>query len=236
MFKLKFSQKNKYIIYITIAVIVSIFAAILPFILKTEKDTLISVIGVSFTAVAAVAGIATLIIAFLLYDRFGLGGKFIERQTDKVLELFTFLNEHKVTIHTESLHYFINPSTLLPLYLKDLLNYEHDKKKIILLNNKDYDAFIKPLSLIKNSYWLPLNIKDKISFLEIYGTATIEDAIDTKYVKLDFNAHPNNDDKWMRTLPEITFETYVIKFVELLKEIEGFLLKHSKIPINLRFK
>ncbi|HKC69521.1 MAG TPA: hypothetical protein VKG26_14895, partial [Bacteroidia bacterium] len=158
-------KKNNLII---LSISLCILSFIVPFFLKSSQDTYLSVISVSLTAMGTVATIITLIIAIYLYDRFGLESKFIEKQTEKVLELTDLLKGKTILVKTTGFTYFIRPSRQqLKSFNNDIIWYQEDRKKQILISPEDYDKALVEIIAIQRSYWLPEEIKIKMEFLQI---------------------------------------------------------------------
>ena len=67
-------SKNKIVI---ISITLGLLSLIIPFVIKTETDSLMSVLSTAFTALAAIATVLTLLIAILLYQKFGIESRFI---------------------------------------------------------------------------------------------------------------------------------------------------------------
>ena len=223
--------KRSHLIGSTIIICVVVF--IVPFVIKSKSDTYISVFSLSFTALGTVATFATLVIAILLYDRFGLKGLFIERQTDKVLELARHLKNINLNAQAKTFTYIVHINFNTLKMFEGFPPYKEDQTKTILLSFEDYELFMKEIYEFKNSYWLPEKIKQKLKFLEIFGMKEVEDFNDGNYIKFSFGYSSENDTKI--TIPKLTFEMLNINFHALINEIDEWIKKHSEIPIDLKF-
>lgn len=209
-------------------------AFVFPFIIMTCEDTISSILLLSFTAVGTVATIATLVIAIFLYDRFGLEGKFMEKQTEKVLELVDLIKGKTITVKVKNFNYLVRPSRKQLDALNKFTFYQRDCKKIILVSPDDYELALRKINAVRRSYWLPKKIKEKMIFLEIVGFATIENPQEEKYVRFDF--HETIIENWMLAIPETTFEYFNNNLYDLVFEIENWLSNHSEIPIDLKLE
>ena len=218
------------IISLTLCVIV--FA--LPFIFSTCSDSFMSVLSTSFTALGATASLFTLFIALILYQRFGIESRFIERQTDKTLELVDILKGKVINVETKKLTYYLRFNSDDKVKLKEKF-FNYLNPKIMIIRYEDYNQFTNPLYEISKSYWLPKEIKEKMEFLIIKGYQKIsDDSTDDKYARMNFG----NDKSGDYVLPffEITFADYIKKKNELTKSIEDWLSKHSDIKIDLKLE
>lgn len=209
-------------------------AFIIPFFLKNCQDTYLSVISVSFTALGAVATSWTLVIAVYLYDRFGLEAKFIEKQTDKVLELANLLKGKTIIVRASGHKYLIRPSREQLQTFNSLKNYQNDKTRKILISQDDYEKSLGDIIAIMRSYWLPEEIKTKMEFLNIPIIDNVETSSYDNYACLDFQAV--TDKKWVIPLPEMTFENFNNGLHDLVMTIENWIVKHSVIKLNLKLE
>ena len=96
---------KKLMIFISLAC--CLLAFIIPFIFSNCNDSLISILSTSFTALGAIATLFTLFIALMLYQRFGIESRFIERQTDKTLELVDIIKGKVLNIETNKFTYYL---------------------------------------------------------------------------------------------------------------------------------
>jgi hypothetical protein len=118
-------KKNTLVIFIIISTVIIL---IVPFFFKSRYD-LIAIYSLIFTAIAAIATVATFIVAILLYDKFGLEHKFIDKQTDKVLELIDLLKGKVITAKTKGFTYFVRTSRSKLLELNSVIQFNNDSKK-----------------------------------------------------------------------------------------------------------
>jgi hypothetical protein len=223
-----YSIKRAHIIW---TAIVCLIGFVIPLILKSSSETWNSTLSLSLTIVGTLLTIATLIIAVLLYDRFGINSKFKEHQVDKVIELALLLKDTNISVSTNQFTYFIHRSKSSILRRNEFPPYKIDSNKTILFPN-NYDELFKAVNVIRNNYWLPIELKNRMNFLEIYGLASVEDPLDEQYVRLDINN--SAEEVWMVSFPKITFEMLNVNLHDLLKEIEDWLKKHSNVLVDLR--
>lgn len=215
--------------YITIAVCIVGF--LIPFLLKKETESLNSIISVSFTILQTIITIAALIMALILFDKFGINAKFKERQVEKVLELINILHEKNMYVNTEEFTYIIHIRQYSIIRRNDVPYYKRDANKILLFP-ENFEEEFKNLFIIRSSEWLPEEIKTKMEFINIFGTHDVDNSMDnTQYVRLSIG---NSETvSWSQTFPKITFEMFNSCLLALLQEIESWLKKHSSIPVHL---
>lgn len=176
----------------------------------------------------------TLFIVILLYQKFGIESKFIERQIDKVLELVDLFKGKVIKIETNNYTYCLRFSIDNYDHLTKSNYYNDMKSKIIIFDMDDYEIFTNPINNIKYSYWLPNEIKEKMDFLDIKVYKPMhEDAKEEKFARVVFKR--NNDKMWYEVVPSFTVEEYIKKKNEFIQTIEDWLTKYSDIKLDLKF-
>ncbi len=228
----KFFKSKLYasIFICTLSIIITI---ILSFILKSPTDSIISVLSLSFTIIGSLATVSTLIIALMLYDQFGLKNRFVEHQTNKVIELIDLLKGKVIYCKSDRIEYLIRPSQKFLINVNEYLYYQNDSKKIIVISSGDYQDGIEGLLSLKKSYWMPNSIKSKMEFLDIAGTFDFDDSIEN-YIKLSFKENSNTDLKIPFNSP--TFEYFNKNLLMLIVEIEDWLQTRSGLKIDFKME
>jgi hypothetical protein len=212
-----------------------IVAFVIPLLFSSCDTSFLAVLSISLACVGTIASVLTMIIALLLYDRFGLENKFVEHQTYKVLELVDLIKGRTFIFRAKGYDYFVRPSREQLIQYNKLKPYQNDRKKIVLMNPEDYGRAMTEILAIKRSYWLPDDIKNKMSFLEIGGFFNNEKQMDdSSYVRLDFGSASQED--WALTIPEITFENFNDNLSGLVRQIEYWLKTHSDITLDLKLE
>jgi hypothetical protein len=216
---------------IAISILLCLNAFFIPFLFAESSDKYIDILSISFSAMGSVATLITLIIALFLFQKFGLESKFVERKTDKVLELVDLLKGKVITVKTEKFNYFLRTNkTDLEQFKKEKF-YDSVFPKIMLLRWEDYSKSMDEIVEIRKSYWLPTEIKDKLEFIVFPMSVKIDDSMDSKFGRFHYGYE--TEEQWSKPHPETTVEEYTIKQNELVDEIEKWLLKHSDINIEL---
>lgn len=225
-------EKRKLIIYSIIALSI---AFIVPLFICPKCDCIQAKLGVSFTAMGAVAGVITLYIAISLYQKFGLESQFMERQVDQVLELVDMLKGKVINVKGENYTYLMRFNSL-DNELKKEDFYLSLRNKVMLFDPNDYYEFTKPLFEIKKSYWLPNEIKEKLNTILIPGFGKLNiDTHDTSiFVKTDFGNNPK-DINYI-SCNEMTLATFVKAKEDLIETIYNWLKKNCGIILDLKME
>jgi len=230
----KINMKLNKILLGIISITCSILAFVLPFVISKSSDSYLSILSTSFTGLGAIASLFTLVIALILYQRFGIESRFIERQTDKTLELVDIIKGKVINVKTKKYNYFLRFKIDDKNILKEKF-YDYLNPKIIIIKHNDYEIFTRSLYEIRKSYWLPKEIKEKMGFLIIYGHKKLsDDSNSEKYARLNFENDNSGD--YVLPMPEMTVADYIKKKNELTKSIENWLSKHSDIKIDLKLE
>ena len=205
----------------------------IPLLLKPNAESWSSTFSLSFTIVGALGTIATLIIAILLYDRFGSSAKFKEKQADAVIELASVLKRKEFKAITNKMTY--NLPAFLPTLkgVQSIANNNGDGKKALLIPELFFESHLNQLYFDQHNYWLPEEIKDKIKFLDILATFESDDYLSNQYARLSLK--DSEDAVWGKTVPQLTLEMFIINYITLLSEIESWLRKYSPVLVNLGF-
>lgn len=211
----------KYFIFIAVFFCVASF--ILPFFFRSS-DPFLNILTSSFTALEGISAIITLILAFLLYDRFGLKGVSLKNQMDKVFELADHIEKKTIFIQTSEIKYHLPLKLPIKSRFEIIPNFKDDATKGILVCEDDYNYFMEFIYEIKKSYWLPSKIKDKLKFIEVLALLNIDNHNEEKYVKFDFGNI--KEKKWLATFPKLTFEMVLINLDSLLVEIDTWKKKY----------
>ena len=230
-----FHNKHARIALIIAVLVICIILSFLPFFISTRKDSLLSIFSLIFTAIGSLASLATLIIALLLYQRFGLESKFVERQTNTVLELANSIKGKVIKANYNEGTYFIRAKIVDIEEEKNDYPYFNDlyEKIITFKSTDDYEESMTPILKFKYDYWLPDEIKTKMEFLEIKSYLSGKGLDDNKiYCEFDFGT--GKDEKIILPYPQITVLEFVVSYSNLVLSIESWLKKYCNINIDLK--
>ncbi|WP_298393164.1 hypothetical protein [Flavobacterium sp.] len=216
---------------IGLSIILCLISFVIPFFIRESEDKLLDVFSVSLGFVSTTATLITLYIAFKLYDRFGIDTIFIQRRTDKVLELVDLLKGKYMYPIGEIGEYNLGTNRDKIIGIKELPFYKLDKNKLVLVSVEDYNKAWLKIFEIKRSYWLPKKIKKKIEFLEFKMFLKTENSLSKEFIRINFN---EVDEKiWSETYPKMTFDEFLSNIDDLVKSIEKWLKKYSNIKLDL---
>jgi hypothetical protein len=177
------------------------------------------------------SSLITMVIAFLLFDQFGLKQRFVNCQTDSVIRLIERLRNFNCIIKSKKVTYQIPFSADLS-HRKNLIKQAGDDGKQLMFTGDP--SYMNTISELINDFWIPSNIKNKAKFLESYGTFDITDDKTSSINKLIVLFGGKESDKVL-----LIGDQSVIEFIEnienLKSEISFWLQKHSSMKINKDF-
>lgn len=209
---------------------------LLPFWLyDNNKDAL----DISTNLITIISSLVTVIIAFLLFDKFGVSKKALDRNIEVVFKLLEVIKSK--TIYTEyesdsgTHHSVISIGDSSDESKNNLIG-----DKIIVFNYDDINKGLNEINQFANNVWLPGQIKKKIQKISLRSASSIEDNIShkNKYVKIYFDLYPEarKDIKvmWFKTnQKETTFDDFRLSLEDVVIEIKTWLSKHSKYKLDI---
>ncbi|KYH06699.1 hypothetical protein A1704_23080 [Chryseobacterium cucumeris] len=220
-------KQNSTLIFGSIFICAIVF--ILPFLVRSDNDSLNSVFATAFTALGAFATLITMIIALSLYQKYGMDSKLIEQQTGKVFELIDQMKGKSLTIHTGEIKYFLRFINIEEDLKSDpVFNRMYPKK--IAVNSDDYLLFLQPLRTFMSSYLLPTEIKTHLKLFDLYAVDKEVEFSYENYVKMSYDH--KIDDSFFVIFPYVTVEEFIDRKNMLIKSIEDWLSKHTSIKLD----
>lgn len=219
---------------IALCLILCCIAFCTPMIFISSKDTDLTVLSAAFTAMACVATVIMLIIAILLYQRFGIESRFVEKQVDKVLELVDVLKGRYVTVSSGRVRLYLRHCTDNGPLNTPIIESIYSKN--IIWQMKDYDDYISPILNIKKSYWLPKETKDLIDPIDFRAFIQNVDNPESAAVAKVLYGKQLDTEIWAYPINQITVYELMTFNNDLVLGIEDWLSKHSKIKLDLKFE
>lgn len=203
-----------------------------PFMFEYNQN-IVSITSLSFTILQTIATVSMLIIAILLYDKFGLSSKLMDRQADEVLKLIDALRKINFWADAGKINYQIRVDRSHLKCLRDIKYYDNDSKKELVTVIDDYNNSLEEVSILMSNYWLPVEIKEKLKILNVIATSDIDNESSKEFVKLaPQSAHSHASNNWVIIFPVVTFKEFNDGLYNLVAEIDKWLKKNTNISIN----
>lgn len=229
-------MKNSSKIFLIILILLISGAIILPFWFQSDIKEAINISG---SLISSIANTVTIIIALLLFDRFGVSKKTLDKKIETVFNLLEVIKSKTIFAEYEadsgSYHAAISISDNLEQFKKNKIMLEKD----IVFNYEDINNGLSEIRKYTASVWLPAQIKEKILKISLLSATSVKDhSQKNKYVKVYFLLYPEaRKDKevmWFITnQKETTFNEFLSNLEDLVAEIKSWLNKHSNSDLEL---
>ena len=222
-------MKKVYIVIIACSIIGAIALLVFSIIFSEDLSNGI-IIGAGL--IGSLASIITMIVALLIYDKFGLDKKITDYQTESIFRLIEQIRNTSCKVQGKRMTYLI-------WFAVDLgdrepiirLNQEESKKLLFTTSNDKED----PFNIYKHKYdiWLPKEVKSKLKFLDFWGTSTSEPS-DWKADHL-LSSFDNFEGNLFLMGKEMTLLEFIDNIEALKKEILIWLRKYSSVRLEINF-
>jgi len=195
--------------------------SILPFLLTScQQDT----IAISAGLVGGISSLITLIIAFLLFDKYGLKKDFIKSQTEIVLAQLEVIKTVRFLIRSKDkfLQFFptINRVDSYEIFYSEKLVF-----------SKKYWEYVNQIFKYSSSIYMPQSIVTKINRLMPSVIANMTEGDIESYSKVTFWGDHDEDMVYGKFNHEdVTFHEFYTNWLDIIDEIRNWL--KDKIDID----
>ncbi|MFH7002161.1 hypothetical protein [Flavobacterium bizetiae] len=218
-------------------IILTLGMFLIPFWLYADNK---EALNIATNLISIISSLITVVIAFLLFDKFGVSKKALDKNIEVVFKLLEVIKSKTIFTEYESdsgTHHSV-------ISIGDSSHESKDndliKNKIIVFNYDDINKGLNEINQFANNVWLPSQIKNKVQKISLRSASSVKDTIShkDKYVKIYFDLYPEarKDIKvmWFKTnQKETTFEEFRVSLEDLVFEIKTWLNKHSKHKLDL---
>jgi len=230
-------MKNSSKIILIILIVLISGAISIPFWLETDTKEAMNLSGY---LISTISSAFTIIIAFLLFDRFGVSKKTLDKNVETVFKLLEVIKSKIIYAEYESdsgtHHSAISISDNLQQFKKNKIMLEKD----ILFNYEDINNGLYEINQFANDVWLPIQIREKIKKISLASASSVKDNFipKNKCVRISFHLYPEaRKDKevmwYMTNQKETTFNEFLLGLENLVSEIKTWLNKHSNYSLEL---
>ena len=231
-------MKNTSKILLIILILLISSAVILPFCFQTDVKEAINISGY---LISTIVSAVTIIIALLLFDRFGVSKKTLDKNVETVFKLLEVIKSKTICAEYESdsgVEYFAAIS--ISENLKQLIKNKEMLGKDILFNYEDINNGLSEIHQFRASVWLPVQIRKKIEKILFLSVSSVNDSFlqKNKCVKIYFHLFPEarkgKEVRWYKTnQEETTFNEFLSNLEDLVAEIKTWLNKHANSDLEL---
>lgn len=202
--------------------------SITPFFLSNEYY---EVITTSSSIIGALSAIITLIIALLLFSKYGVEKSLINKQTEVVFQLLQELKKTRFIIT------FGEPKGLLQLQL-DMLSHEYlnDYKDKHLLFNKSYYDGLKAIWDLAEDVFLPVEITESIRPLMMQSLSGEKETNGYMIVTIPgVNISSENDFSGKLNFEDISMQDFINRWSLVISKTKKWLKEYSNENMNINF-
>ncbi len=224
---------NKTIITLMALAICISFAV--PFLINRETNDAF-VVGASL--VQAIASVFTLVIAMLLYRKYGIESHVLSKNAETVFNLLEEIRRTDITFHRKGAWLRFSPGSKINYhsFWKEYLNNE-------LLFSVNYMRGIAPVTQMAESIFLPLEISEKLRELRVSSLVMSENnddlsATQFKVVIPGYKGDEINDKEEFGIIDghATTFGEFLQNWQEVIRVSKKWLSEHSAYPIELNIE
>jgi hypothetical protein len=226
-------MKNKISKVLPISAIIAVLILLVPAIFVCDLKESFTLGALLLTGIAAYS---TFVVAFMFYDKFGVGKKLTDKQTDILIELLECLKKTRFLIAIKE----ENSGQLLIMrgMSKDLSYFKSESfnNRYVTFNFNNYETEMAQILMYMNNIWIPPEIKEKLMFFNMSSLRTEIDMYKNNSVLITINKglDQTDDKKYGRKNDEdIKYIQFITAMETLVNSIDEWLQNHSNIPIKL---
>ncbi len=188
--------------------------------IKESKFNSTTVKDISLTTTSFI----TIIIAVLLFDRFGYRKIIFEKKLELVLELLEKIKAIRIQVTYESTQKhsagIVNISKKKINHLKTLLNPE----SFVVFSLDEMYSHFQEMSLLRTNPFMPKEIAKNLDFLNVTSLTKVKgnSIYENEHIKLSINRNPKNLsslEDWCKTDEDISFNTFTNNYLICLLSI-----------------
>lgn len=178
------------------------------------------------TILGAFVSIITLVIALLLYKKFGIDETIFSKRVEIVFQLLKLVRSKTFWIETRELKLH------MPLSVMDKNRFESFQDVPLLFSEEYYD-FIKDIFGMADDYYMPKQIAEKIKMNEPSFLSYPTDINLDEFGKVGF-ASIGQVEKWgLQDNKSLTLKEFVVQWIDLIEAIKAWIKNHSNDDENI---
>lgn len=224
---------SKKLFLISASLLISIFLCLLPFFISQDVSNKITIAS---SLISSFASLITLLIALILFNRFGIETNILQKQTEAIIAIIQQIKRTEIIMKDETHLVAFRPNWIYSEGYKML--QEMNILKSRLLFGLSYWKEMQELSDCMKNIFIPKSITQKYRPLEIYLlTANKSSAPRGKILFVSSPKYKEDDEQYGEVggSENITLEQYSKLWFDLINECQAWLNKNSslKIDVNL---
>ncbi len=148
-------MSTRFLLYLGLIAAI-IVALAFPFIFKDKNESINQTLNLSASIISSIATVLTVIIALILFNKFGVETPLIERSSSKVFELLEKIKETNFSIQSDRFYFWINMSN--PFKYQFTEQYYREKFSFSIAY---FDNLEKLFDISSNPFIPPINISKR---------------------------------------------------------------------------
>ena len=211
--------------------IATIVAFAVPFIFRVKEESVNQTLNLSGTLISAICTVLTLMIALVLFNKFGVETPLIEKSSAKVFELLEEIKEINFSIGSDKIYFRVQMSD--PFKYNKWIESQYGEK---LVFSENYLNGLVKLFKISNNPFIPPAISEKMDKLQFFTLSFDVDEVKLKdYAKVQVvGVEKILDIKYGRfNMKDLTVFEFLTMLDDISSEIKAWIQSHSTIPVKL---
>jgi hypothetical protein len=182
----------------------------------------------TFTVISGTASFITVVIAILLFNKYGIDKTIKDKNLEISLKLLEEIKSIRIIITSDDFGCYYQP-TVVPIE-----QYEFAYKAKLLFS-KTYANDLQFLRKYSTNLYLPLEIKKKLDILIPSAMGRIQELIkESDYALVTINGNESEGTyNWINSVEEITVFKYLIMWDELITTVKNWCVRNSDSKIDL---
>ncbi len=211
-----------------VLILTILLAVILPILLRDKNETPNQTLNIIVTIISTCASLLTLIIAILLFNKFGIETPLLEKNTSIVFEFIEELKKIRLFVNGK------NYGLMLQLHNSSHTSFEEYYGERLIFSI-EYLEGLKKIFKISESPFMPKTIHLKVDQLKFYIlTMDIKDEDLDKYATVRVQGQSLIDVKFGRfNRKDMTLLEFLNIIDDIKTEIVNWINKHSNYPVDL---
>ena len=193
-----------------------------------------NVISLGINIISGISTLITLVIALILFNKFGIEKSILDKNTETVFDLLQTISKTRIILEgKESWHQIYLSDLQLSEQTKEYIKNTGNKK--LIFSSEYFDEIPRIIDLVKNVF-TPKEIAKKAMELNIEILQYVPQEEYQNYFKVSFTGNKRNSGKTtfgLANQKQITFDEYVNMWQSVIDGITKWLSENSSIVPNL---
>ncbi|WP_263834357.1 hypothetical protein [Salinibacter sp.] len=189
---------------------------------------------IGLNLVRTISALGTFLVAYYLFDRFGLDKEIKSRQMSSVLELADAMREVTIMANSSNAGYFLSFRSDQLKHSSDAPHFEEDKSKKIYADFIEMERGLHSVLSFREDMMIPNEIKSQLKKLEPVGRAPLEELNGEKdLILLRFDGKRGDGQEMGLFVPPTTLEEYCGKLESVTEAVQDWVQENSQVSVDI---